>query len=174
MNLAKNLFLSNNEKLRYAFATIFAETRDPTTRSKLQPSLDAVNQSTQELSTLILDQMLVPYAQKPSYATFSSVRDATIKSHFDLWDASIGELSNLLQQRINRFEQQRLIVFVISGLIIASVVYLLFGFYRAVMNTIGGFQPAAQAMLEGKELQTVNVATRDELGRVAVSFNAIA
>ena len=116
----------------------------------------------------------MPYAQKPSYATFSSVRNAAIKSHFDLWDASIGELTSLLQQRINRFEQQRLIVFVISGLIIASVVYLLFGFYRAVMNTIGGFQPAAQAMLEGKELQTVNVATRDELGRVAVSFNAIA
>lgn len=52
--------------------------------------------------------------------------------------------------------------------------YLLFGFYRAVMNTIDGFQTAAQAMLQGKELQTVQIATRDELGHVAVSFNAIA
>lgn len=63
LNLAKNLLLTNNEKLRYAFATISAETRDPTTRSKLQPSLDAANQSTQELSTMILDQILVPYAK---------------------------------------------------------------------------------------------------------------
>ena len=56
---------------------------------------------------------------------------------------------------------------------LAIVLYLLVAFYTAVKQTVSALEGAAQRMVQG-DMEEVVLQTRDELGKVARSFNEIA
>src|SRR5262245_19012366 len=97
-----------------------------------------------------------------------------LQSSFALWDRSATELNRLLDQRIARLWQRKILVEAVVVVAVALVAYLFIGFYLAVMRTVSALDAAAQRMVSGDIPETLSLANRDELGQVVGSFNRVA
>ncbi len=168
------LVQANSASLDHDLKIAFNE--DPT--ETLRPALSRPTQDfTAAVTTLLasLDSGIIQPAQvQLSPADLRGQVEASLTASFALWDQSIGELDRLLLARIRAASRQRLIVLALSGLAVLVTVYLLVGFYLGTMGTVGAFRQATASMISGDFSQQVKLATRDELGSVASSFNAIA
>jgi signal transduction histidine kinase/CheY-like chemotaxis protein len=105
---------------------------------------------------------------------FDRLAALPLNASLAFWDRSVVELDGLLQARIDRFAARRAVVTVFAGLVLALVAYLFFAFYAAVMGTVRSLGETTQRMIGGQIDERFSVETRDELGDVAGSFNAIA
>src|SRR5262245_42205935 len=99
---------------------------------------------------------------------------AALGASFGLWDRSATELNRLLEQRIGRLWQRKILVEALVFAAVALVAYLFIGFYLAVMRTVSTLDAAAQRMVRGDIPETLSLANRDELGQVVGSFNRVA
>ena len=90
------------------------------------------------------------------------------------WDEVVVELDGLLQARIRKFSERRRWVSILVAIALVIVVYLLSAFYIAVADTVKSLEQTTRRMLAGRLDERFSVAARDELGKLAVSFNAIA
>lgn len=97
-----------------------------------------------------------------------------IRAGFDVFDIQYPILKELVIERINRLQNRQLIFFILVPGVILLVTYLLGGFYSSVVRTVHTLEDVAKQLEEGKITQVVELETRDELGRVGQSFNAIA
>ena len=92
----------------------------------------------------------------------------------DLWNKVVVELDELMTARIQRAEDRRRIAWISTALVLALVAYLMVGFYSAVMRTVHDLEEASQRMQGEDPGAPIALQTKDELGRVTQSFNAIA
>src|SRR5262245_17246773 len=99
---------------------------------------------------------------------------AALGASFGIWDRSATELNRLLEQRIGRLWQRKILVEALVFAAVALVAYLFIGFYLAVMRTVSTLDAAAQRMVRGDIPETLSLANRDELGQVVGSFNRVA
>lgn len=99
---------------------------------------------------------------------------AALTANFELWDRAVVDLERLLQARIAGLVQKQVGVAAFAILALLSVSYLLIAFYTSVMRTVSSLETAADRLIKGDPHDTVVLHTRDELGQVARSFNAIA
>ena len=99
---------------------------------------------------------------------------AALRASFALWDRSAAELNRLLEQRIGRLWQRKILVEALVFVAVALVAYLFIGFYLAVMRTVSALDAAAQRMVGGDIPETLSLPSRDELGQVVGSFNRVA
>ncbi|MGH8602329.1 MAG: HAMP domain-containing protein, partial [Gammaproteobacteria bacterium] len=106
--------------------------------------------------------------------TYRAAAAAALAGSFDLWDRCIDELDALLQARIDRFARTKYLVEIATALGLLLAAYLWTGFYLAVLRTVSSLDEASQRMVSGHVPDTITLENRDELGRVAVSFNNIA
>src|SRR5262245_10204220 len=97
-----------------------------------------------------------------------------LQASFALWDRSATELNRLLDQRIARLWQRKMLVEALVVVAVALVAYLFIGFYLGVMRTVSALDAAAQRMVSGDIPGTLSLANRDELGQVVGSFNRVA
>ncbi len=166
------LVQANSASLDQDLKVAFNE--DPALRTTLtQPNRDFSG----AVSTLLasLDSGIIQPAQvQLPPADLRTQVEASLTTNLALWDQSVGELDRLLLARIEVASLQRLIVLALSGLAVLVTVYLLVGFYLGTMRTVGAFRQATASMISGDFSQSVKLDTRDELGSVASSFNAIA
>lgn len=95
-------------------------------------------------------------------------------SIYRLYDSALPALQDLLKHRISRLERRRPIVAVLVLLILVVIVYLLFGFYKAVMQMITTLKLATNRMISGDRSYSVALETHDELSQIVDSFNSIA
>jgi PAS domain S-box-containing protein len=63
---------------------------------------------------------------------------------------------------------------VVTALVLALVLYLWMAFYVAVKRTVASLDEASQRMIGGDMAASIQLDSRDELGDVARSFNAVA
>lgn len=131
----------------------------------------------------MLSDYQVSFSRDVAYAPFIVLRpDAIVaatehplKASFDAWNRTAVQLERLIEARIQRLEHRRRIAWTSALVTLVVVAYLWLGFYAAVVRTVGRLEYAALRMLEGDDPgQTIEIQTRDELGRVVESFNAIA
>jgi PAS domain S-box-containing protein len=111
---------------------------------------------------------------KITTAAWREAGTAALRASFALWDRSAAELDRLLEQRIGRWWQRKVLVQALVGVAVALVAYLFIGFYLAVMRTVSALDRAAQRMVNGDIRQSLSLANRDELGQVVRSFNRVA
>ncbi|MBV9120517.1 MAG: HAMP domain-containing protein, partial [Chloroflexi bacterium] len=91
-----------------------------------------------------------------------------------LWTRAVNALDGVTRARredIAAKERAIALAILVAGIL---VLYLLVGFYLAVMRTVRRLDDAAQSMVTGEVGQEVHLDNRDELGQVAQSFNTIA
>jgi len=107
-------------------------------------------------------------------AAWREAGTAALRASFALWDRSAAELDRLLEQRIGRWWQRKVLVQALVAVAVALVAYLFIGFYLAVMRTVSALDRAAQRMVNGDIRESLSLANRDELGQVVRSFNRVA
>ncbi len=144
----------------------------------LQPTLNAAYEKLNTTTALFLDQVERGIANAFSIeiknADFRAALKDSLDANFNLWDKSITQLDYLLQNRIDGFTRQQLLVFIFSAVALLLVIYLIIGFYRAVMRTVSHLDVVSNRMVSGNFTGTISLDNRDELGQVAQSFNTIA
>ncbi len=85
-----------------------------------------------------------------------------------------GDLDGILLARaasLRFWQRLSVLAALLAG---AAVVYLLAGFYAALMDTVDALQSAARRMTSGTMEGSVDIDARDEMGRVVASFNVVA
>jgi signal transduction histidine kinase len=97
-----------------------------------------------------------------------------VRAGFDVFDVQYPILNELIISRIDRLHNRQMLFFILTPGVLLIVAYLLGGFYSSVVRTVGTLEGVAKHLEEGKTTEVVEIETRDELGRVARSFNSIA
>jgi signal transduction histidine kinase/DNA-binding response OmpR family regulator len=99
---------------------------------------------------------------------------AVLGASLSFWDRVVADLDGLLQARIDKLAERRYWVSILTAIALLVVLYLLSAFYVSVTNTVTSLEQTTDRMLAGRLDERFSVAARDELGKLAVSFNAIA
>jgi len=107
-------------------------------------------------------------------AAFAAATARPLEVSFELWETTVRELDQLMEARIALYAGRRTIAWVTTAILLGLVGYLWVGFYAAVMRTVSALEDASERMLREDPGHEVVLETRDELGRVTESFNAIA
>jgi PAS domain S-box-containing protein len=168
------LLQANAQEVSNGFGVAYQQGADQQIRRDLQPGQQAFNQT--------IDQLLADVDANLIRTPRMSIQDAPLRqaveagfgANTSLWDSTIAELDRVLSRRIATLSRQRNLLLALALAMLGLVVYLLIGFYLAVMKTVGGFRKVTERMVSGDFSQRVDLTSRDELGQVAVSFNTIA
>lgn len=107
-------------------------------------------------------------------AAFDALAVKAISASFDCWDVATSLLNIRLSARVNQLERQKNIAFGVTLCIAGVILYLLIGFYRAIMQTVVQLGHATKRMTDGLIVETIPLDNRDELGQIVGSFNEIA
>jgi signal transduction histidine kinase/CheY-like chemotaxis protein len=100
--------------------------------------------------------------------------DEQRQTSFRLWDRTSEELDAVLRGHIaDYYGKMRLVLGCALGTVLLAL-YLLAGFYAAVMSTVRTLAVAAERMVGGELDAPIALRARDELGQVVASFSRIA
>ncbi|MDX8406737.1 MAG: PAS domain S-box protein [Mariprofundus sp.] len=108
-----------------------------------------------------------------SEAYFLRATDA-LAAGYTFGGSSLDLLNRILLQRINNAITMQYTIKLSAVLIILLMLYLFWGFYQSVMNTIKALDYAVQRVRGGEVDKIAALPTRDEMGNVVGSFNVIA
>ena len=97
---------------------------------------------------------------------------AAVDDVYNLWEKTGPELDRLIMARVNNYSRQRYLGILMAFGAMALLVYLFLAFYRAVQDGVMALRGATSRMIAGSK-ETFALATRDELGQVADSYNDI-
>ncbi len=98
-------------------------------------------------------------------------------ANYILNERESAELEQLLEVRINGFEQRKLVIIVFVLAVLAVVLYLMLAFYAGVMRTVTHLQKASERMMhetDDHDNKVITLDTHDELGDVVLAFNRVA
>jgi len=169
-----SLFRSNLDAVRSGMDIAFRNDRLLRLNPRLAgPLRQYVEKAERFLSLLDYEVIKADTLDIEPDAYFRAVH-AVLGASLALWDRTAVELEGLLDLRIERMLERRRVVLIVTGLALLIVAYLFVAFYLAVTRTVRSLGQTTQQMLTGRIEERFSVATRDELGELAVSFNAIA
>jgi PAS domain S-box-containing protein len=168
------LVSSNYESIRKGLEVAFQNNPDQTLKRQLEKPLSETIGDTNELLKRIDSDIVNAPQFSISREALAEILKQTLQANFQLWDRTAEELDLLLAARISGFEDKKRLVSILSVFMLVLVLYLLVGFYRAVMRTVSGLQEASDSMIKGDLAGAVSLDQRDELGQVVQSFNSIA
>ncbi len=171
-----NIGLASISDLREQYERNLAKTKreNPSVAAALDTSsqkfLFALAQSVGVVRDDILTQMF-----SVSAADFLKETTATIDAGYaQMFDTLLPTLEQLIDQRIDRFQKQMWMTFLLVGAVLLFAAYMVAGMYSAVTDNIRRLAVGADAIAQGDLTTRIKLACRDELERVADSFNKMA
>ena len=100
-----------------------------------------------------------------------STGSRAIGSAFQLYDAILPTLDNILAERVASGTSSKKIAVATALLVLVLVVYLFSGFYFSVVSTIRSINAGSQQLAEGDLTTRISLTVRDEMTHIADSFN---
>ena len=168
------LLQANTQKASAGLGVAFQHDAAQRHRGRLQPAQQAFTQAIDRLLADVDANLIrTPRITLAAAPLNQGIADG-LAGNTTLWNATIAELDASLHQRIATLAGQRNRLLGLAAVTLALVGYLLIGFYMAVLQSVSGFRRVTERMVGGDFSQRVELASRDELGQVAVSFNRIA
>ncbi|MBI2305941.1 MAG: HAMP domain-containing protein [Rhodocyclales bacterium] len=105
---------------------------------------------------------------------FARVSAAIDRGYRQLYDTLLPTASRLLEERRQALRREMLAALGMALLVLAAFVYLAAAVYVSVASSIAACASAAARMSAGDLAVRIELDSRDELGRVADSFNTVA
>ncbi|MEB3161245.1 MAG: SpoIIE family protein phosphatase [Synechocystis sp.] len=170
--ILKSQLTQLSDGLNRNLGVAFLHHGSPDWGNRLGNGLGSLSLSLQDLDRSLAD--LLMGTPGLTVSALNTKNEWALLNSFHLWQVLRPALDHLLGQRIQGFRQRQILLsgFVLSTLAIA--VYLFWGFYRSVMQTVASLSQAAAKMVEGNQAQAVVLQTQDEMAEVVRSFNALA
>jgi methyl-accepting chemotaxis protein len=122
------------------------------------------------LTTKVIDTSDFDMAPAEYFARGTAAIDACMK----LYDALTPALDAMLQERIDGMTAKKYTAIAVSLAVILLVAYLLAGTLMSIIRAVKSLEQAAAEMASGNLSVCAEVETRDEIARIAVSFNRMA
>jgi serine phosphatase RsbU (regulator of sigma subunit) len=163
---------SNAETLKRGMGVAFGQNNG--VREALAAPLQEYVAATEAFLAMLDREILGPEQIGGQRAAYRAAAARAEDASFQLWNRAIVELDALLHARMDRLSQQKDRAELFSLAILLFVVYLLAGFYLAVMRMVSSLDRASRRMVSGDMNGTVVLDNHDELGQVVISFNSVA
>jgi signal transduction histidine kinase/DNA-binding response OmpR family regulator len=169
-----SLLRSTLEAIRAGMGVAFRNNPAHNLRPRLAAPLEEYVTKTERFLAA-LDQRIIKAGQVTlSVDAYDALSAQSFAAGLALWDRAAVQLDGLLHARVDGFTRKKHMVTAFAGLVLILVGYLLVAFYSTVMRTVHRLEETTQRMVSGELDATFTLDTRDELGQVANSFNAIA
>jgi serine phosphatase RsbU (regulator of sigma subunit) len=163
---------SHNLEFRRGQDFAFQQNKNGQLRSSLGNSVDRF--STQVLAAIQAVNQSPDTSNAASVLKYYQAVEQAEAQSLPLWNQTMDQLDQRLQQRIDRGNQYQLLICTFALLTLASVGYVLVGFYQSVMRTVDALGAASRQMIAGEQTEPVVLDSRDELSAVVASFNQLA
>jgi PAS domain S-box-containing protein len=148
------------------------------TRKALQPALGTNVTDYVASGQGVLDLVGSQVTNSPTITATPATYDATISRAWQINDQlsarSSAELESILKVRVDDTTARHRLAQVLPLLAALVAIYLLIGFYHGFTRVIAALAEAARRMTGGEIDHAVALNTRDEMGKVVISFNTIA
>ncbi|SFL33020.1 diguanylate cyclase (GGDEF) domain-containing protein [Paenibacillus sp. 1_12] len=144
----------------------------------LQPSIkqqmDAIEQGiNQFIYWLDTEIMTVSTVEIPS-PTIYEMGTSSIHMGFELQHTSMSIIDHILQERIEKWARQRMMILAILTFACLVVAYLFLGLYRSVIHSVHALNHASSRLAEGDLTARVTLNSQDELLSVGKAYNHMA
>ncbi len=144
---------------------------DKSIEYKINESYENVEKNLDTLVKEIDQKIINTYDITEKSDKFYTLLNRSRLSVKNLLDLNLNLLENALNKRLNNYKLQS--CFVISVIIISILVsiYLFFGLFLIVEDSINRIKQSAELMAQGNFTTRIDVQTKDELGDLAISLN---
>ncbi len=170
LNNLANLVKANEVGLETSFGFTFSNGQ----AGALRPQLSSLLDSSLAATDVFLASLNGLSGDSDPQEVIDRLSTAALSASFALGDACSEALDQLLRAQLDDVTAKERWIAAATILAGLCVVYLLIGFYLAVMQTVGDLDLAARKMARGDMDTEVRLENRDELGQVVSSFNHIA
>lgn len=180
--------LNNNEKIAFVVQSIFAKedlhrlNKDFLTlfnsskflKKKLENFYNEVNTSTNYFINLINKEIIETNKIKISSKFYSLAGTSAIKSTYRLYEAEIHTLDELLDGRIKKYEQEKIMLTSSVLIVFLLLFYLLVSFSYALINSLKTLEKTALSVSKGNfDVEAEIYSKKDEMGSLSISFNSM-
>ena len=172
-NLA-GLIKTTHKATRHNYDVAFHNTVDPRLEPQLEAALKKSIAATGLALTLLEPASMGAKGPPPQPEDNWAIVTEAVDANYALYQRTLPALADLLQARIGRFSQKKLLAELLTLATVLVVLYLFTAFYLAVMRTVSSLDQVSR-QLEHDEMGAVAplVETRDELGRITRAFSAL-
>ena len=169
-----SLLRSNLDATKAGMDIAFRNNPAQNLKPRLADTLKQYVTTTEQFLTVLDQDIIKARTVSVRPESYDQSAGSLLNASLTFWDRAVVELDGLLQARIDGFTKRRTLVTVFAGLALLLVAYLFVAFYSAVTGTVRSLEETTRRMIGGRIEERFTVETRDELGQVAASFNAIA
>ena len=163
---------NSNHNLRKGLAAAFDD--NPQLGKTLSRQVKANDEAITQLATLLRRDLLdADPITISSDAVFSTATQAITKT-YALFDAIVPQLDALLAERITAGHAKEISTIAIAIAVLLLTAYLFAGLYLSVNDSVQDMHEATQHLAAGDLTTRVQIASRDEMGDIANSFNEMA
>ena len=170
------LMESNLSRTLYGAKTAFKNEKTGQLRLRLTDQVQAYELAIRDAITALQKLTINGISPASADGVIQSLARAQA-ANYSLNERESAELQQLLEARINGFEQRKLAVVAFVLAVVTVVLYLMLAFYAGVMRTVTHLQEASERMMDDAAQQdsgTITLDTHDELGDVVQAFNRVA
>jgi PAS domain S-box len=152
----------------------FQHARDRQVDPALRPSFTVAIQALEDYEALLQQHLLGQDTVRLTPKEFDLTLSRAVQTNHYFTRRALDELDRLLGSRISAFTDRRNTVLVAVGTLLGLAAFLFSAFYSGVMRTVTAVGATARRLEQGHFEDLITLETRDELGQVVTSFNAVA
>lgn len=171
-----NIALANVDDLREQYERNLSKTKreNPSVSSTLENAATKFLADLTQLAGIVRDDILTQRFSM-SAPDYLKVATNTIDAGYaQTFDTLLPTLEQLVNQRVDRFQRQMTIIFVLAGGVLLLAAYLVAGMYLAVTENVRRLAEGADTIAQGDLTVRIKLACQDELASVAERFNKMA
>ncbi|ABQ25166.1 methyl-accepting chemotaxis protein [Geotalea uraniireducens] len=142
-------------------------------RRKLEKNFQSIENEVAAYAETINRDLLGGKENLTDPAGFAAAAKRAAGAVYQGYDIIVPELDHLLNKRINKLHSHTNRKVMVSFMAVLLGMYLFLGFYRSVRDNIHELHLAAQQVAEGNLNMKLAIPSRDEIGAVSRSFNAM-
>lgn len=140
----------------------------------LQQQVRDNNIAIDRMEAMLRDDLLDMGATNISSSTVFDTATQAISRSYALFDAIVPVLDALFVERIDKDIAQEISAILIALVVMLAIAYLFAGLYLSVNNSVQSMRKATERLAGGDLTARVELNSRDEMGDIASSFNAMA
>ncbi len=147
--------------------------QDSNLKEQLSPAAEALIENITQFSQQITQKLLEPDTIELSQAQFLSLK-TSLKESIERYIATTEPtLMRIISDKLS--QQQFILYLVIAAALLSLMIasYLMFGFYRLVVDTLDLFSKTANRAAQGDISARLNVTGHDELTTIGKEFNHV-
>ncbi|MCF6437962.1 methyl-accepting chemotaxis protein [Pseudoalteromonas luteoviolacea] len=150
-----------------------AAIESPFVKQQLSTQISALNSALDSYQRAIKTKLLDPDDIELTASAFSTAHRDVQRKTQNLVEAALPTLKTMLQEKLEREQTIRNLVAAASILSLAVALYLMLGFYFAVVDTISEFSHSAQKAAQGDLRSRAMSQGNDELNDIVAQYNRV-